>query len=127
MAGPVLMRTDLNIVRPHMLDADATPSKILMADLQGDRSYILVFAATDGLSYEIYLPGAGWPGEFAGYMTPSIRNQMTGKVAELLWNEAEEIGVQLHRLLHNGSIAKGGLARAKECVEALIGGRRYGG
>ena len=45
---------------------DQMPTKILMASLQGDRSYLLVFSALDGARFEVYLPGAGWPGEFTG-------------------------------------------------------------
>lgn len=102
-----------------------TPAKILMADVQGDRAYLLVFATADG-SYEVYLPAAGWPGAFAGYMTPSIRNQATGASRELPWPEAERLAAQLKPLLVAGDIAKGGGARASECVEALAKGKRYG-
>jgi hypothetical protein len=109
-----------------MLGVDAVPVAILMADLQGDRSYLLVFAASNGGPYEIYLPGAGWPGAFTGYMTPSIRDQTTGASAELPWTRAEKLGAQLLAVLHDHAIAKGGLTRAQECIQALISGARFG-
>lgn len=109
-----------------MFNADVRPTTILMSELQGDRSYLLVFAATDGSAYEIRLTGAGWPGEFTGFMSPYIRNQMTDESAELPWERAEELAAQLSGLLHTSSIAKGGLTRAQEFVEALVRGKRYG-
>jgi len=109
-----------------MLDSEALPVKIVMADLKGDRSYILVFAAHDGAIHEIYLAGAGWPGEFTGFMTPSIRNQTTGTSAELPWQKAERIGELLQGVLQSDGLAKEVAARAKECIDALIRGKRYG-
>jgi hypothetical protein len=97
-----------------------------MADLQGDRSYLLVFAAEDRRTYEVYLPGAGWPGDFTGFMTPSLRQQESGETSELTWENAEKLADQLRPLLVPASIARGGIVRASECVEALANGRRYG-
>ena len=101
------------------------PTKILMADRQGDYSYLLAFATLDA-SYEVYLPGAGWAGEFAGFMTPSIRNQATGEGSELSCSEAEELAAKLATCLSVGNIAKGVEVSASECLDALSQGKRYG-
>ena len=102
------------------------PNRILMADLQGDRSYLLVFAGEDRKTYEVYLTGAGWPDDFIGFMTPSLRQQESGETSELAWEAAEKLAEQLRPLLETASIARGGTVRARECIEALANGIRYG-
>lgn len=97
-------------------------SEILAAKLQGDRSYVLVFVASSN-TFELFLPGAGYPGEFAGYMTPSVRNQQTGESWELGWAQAELLAAHLQPLV---AVAGGASAMARRVVDALVNGRRYG-
>ena len=97
-----------------------------MADLEGDRSYLLVYAAEDGKVYELRLTGTGYPDEFEGYMTPSIRQQQSGDDRELPWPVAERLAIQLRPLSKSSKIERGGSRRALECVESLLSGRRYG-
>ena len=104
----------------------ATPVKILMADFMGDdRSFLLVYLADDGHSYELYLPAAGQPLEPIEYMSPSMRQQQSGNRTPLSWPEAEDLARELRPLLTE-PIAKGGRVRASECIEALANGKRYG-
>ncbi len=96
-------------------------SSILAVKLQGDRSYLLVFAAGSE-SYEIFLPGAGYPGEFTGFMSPSLRKQSSGESWVLEWPVAEELASHLLPLVATAGMASD---TAKAFVEALRSGRRY--
>lgn len=96
-------------------------SSILTAKLQGDRSYLLVFDA-GAEAYEVFIPGAGYPGEFTGFMTPSLRKQSTGENWQLEWPLAEELASQLLPLVANAGAAS---ETARVVVEALLSGQRY--
>ena len=96
-------------------------SSILTAKLQGDRSYLLVFAAGDD-AYEVFLPGAGYPGEFTGFMTPSLRKQSTGENWQLEWPVAEQLASHLQTLVATAGAAS---ETARVVVEALLSGQRY--
>jgi hypothetical protein len=98
-------------------------STIVTAKRQGDRSYVLVFAADTG-TFELFLPGAGYPGEFTGFMPPSVRNQSTGQSWMAEWSQAEQIAAHLETVLHTAGPAS---AVAREVIDALATGRRYGG
>jgi hypothetical protein len=97
-------------------------SRILTAKRQGDRSYVLVFEADTG-TYELFLSGAGYPGEFTGFLPPTLQNQSTGDRWVLEWSQAELIAAHLVTVLENGGAMK---AVAGEVVDALTSGRRYG-
>jgi hypothetical protein len=97
-------------------------SKIVTAKRQGDRSYVLVFAADTG-TFEIFITGAGYPGEFTGFMPPSVRNQNTGQSWVAEWPQAEQIAAHLETVLET---AGSDSAIAREVIEALTTGRRYG-
>ena len=53
-------------------------SKILKARRMEAHAYLIAFAADTGTAYELFLPAAVYP-EFAGFMTPTLRNQSTGE------------------------------------------------
>ena len=96
-------------------------SKIVMAKLCGDRSYILVFVA-DSDTYELFLPGGGYPGEFLGFLLPSLRNQSTGKSWSVEWPQAELLAAHLEPLVESaGETAD----VAHKVVESLQTGIRY--
>jgi hypothetical protein len=97
-------------------------SKILTAKHQGDRSYLVVFAG-EAASYELFVPGAGYPGEFTGYMHPSLRDQSTGKSWEVDWAQAELIAAHLETVIGTAGAEE---TVAREVVAALTTGRRYG-
>jgi hypothetical protein len=96
-------------------------SSILTAKLQGDRSYLLVFAAGTE-AYEVFLPGAGYPGEFTGFMTPSLRKQSSGESWQLEWPLAEDLASHLVPLLATAGAAS---STAAVVIEALRSGQRY--
>jgi hypothetical protein len=97
-------------------------SKILTAKHQGDRSYLVVFAG-EAASYELFVPGAGYPGEFTGYMHPSLRDQSTGRTWEVDWAQAELIAAHLETVIGTAGAEE---TVAREVVAALTKGRRYG-
>jgi hypothetical protein len=97
-------------------------SKIVTAKRQGDRSYILVFVADTG-TFEMFLPGAGYPGEFTGFMPPSFRSQNTGQSWVAEWSQAELIAAHLETVLETAGSER---EIAREVIEALTTGRRYG-
>jgi len=96
-------------------------SRIVMAKLCGDRSYILVFVA-DSETYELFLPGGGYPGEFVGFLSPSLRNQRTGESWSVEWPQAELLAAHLEPFVESaGATAE----VAYKVVEAMQTGRRY--
>ncbi|MBV7544450.1 hypothetical protein [Acidovorax sp. sic0104] len=97
-------------------------SSILKAERQGDRSYIAVFQ-TDAGSFELFLPGSGYPGEFAGFMPPTLRNQSTGQSWVADWPLAELIAAHMQTVLDTAGADK---SLAQEIVNALVAGTRYG-
>ena len=103
----------------------STPSKILAVNvLGGGRSYVLVFSTADA-SFEVFL-AAAWPESVDGFMTPGIRNQVSGESAELPWPEAEKLAVALQPLTDSPGIAGGDQLRARGFVQALLSGKRVG-
>lgn len=102
-----------------------SPSKILAARVLGDqRSYVLTFSAAEA-PLEVFL-AASWPDGVHGYMAPSIRSQVSGERSELPWSEAERLGVELLPLTNAADIAGGGPSVARECVLAILHGKRVG-
>jgi hypothetical protein len=97
-------------------------SKIVKAKRQGDRSYVLVFVADTG-TFELFLPGAGYPGKYSGFNPPSLRCQSTGQSWVTEWPQAELIAAHLETVLDTADAEK---AVAAEVIHALISGRRYG-
>jgi hypothetical protein len=97
-------------------------SEILAAKMEGDRSYLIVFAADSG-TYELFLPGGGYPGEFVGFLPPSLRNQHTGKSWALEWPQAELLAAHLESRLESAGASA---TVAGAVVNALQTGRRYG-
>jgi hypothetical protein len=99
------------------------PLTILAAKLLGDRSYILVFTA-GGETYELHLLGAGYPGEFTGFMTPSLHNQLTGRECYGFgWPQAGELAGRLQNAIAS---TEDSAIITRQVVEALQSGRRYG-
>jgi hypothetical protein len=99
-----------------------TLSRIVAAKRQGDRSYMVVFVADTG-TFELFLPGAGYPGEFMGFMPPSLRNQRTGQSWVAEWPQAELIAAHLETVLNTAGAEK---PVAVEVFHALTSGKRYG-
>jgi hypothetical protein len=97
-------------------------SRIVTAKRQGDRSYVVVFVADTG-TFELFLPGGGYPGEFTGFMPPSLRNQSTGQNWVAEWPQAELIAAHLETVLDTAGAER---TVAGEVVHALTSGRRYG-
>jgi hypothetical protein len=97
-------------------------SKIVAAKRQGDRSYLVVFEA-GAATYELFLPGAGYPGEFTGFLSPSLRDQRTGQSWATDWGQAELIAAHLEPVTGTAGAEE---AVAREVVGALTSGRRYG-
>lgn len=85
-------------------------------------AYLAVSAADTGTVYELFLPSASGP-EFTGFMSPSLRNQSTGESWIVDWSQAELMASHLDTVLETAGDDK---AVAKEIIDALTVGRRYG-
>ena len=100
--------------------------RISRAKLQGDRSYLLVFVADTG-TYEVFLPGMGYPGIFTGFGPPSLRSQQTEKSWVMDWSSAELLALHIEQVMDTAGedqptallildALKGGGRRESACV-----------
>ena len=96
--------------------------KILKAKNVGDYSYLVVFEADNG-TYELFLAGGGYPGEFTGFHSPSLRNQGTGQSWINDWAHAELIAAHLETVIDTAGADE---AVALKIVAALTTGKRCG-
>jgi hypothetical protein len=94
--------------------------KILKAKNVGDRSYLIVFEADNG-TFELFLPGGGYPGEFTGFINPTLRNQSTGQSWVNDWAHAELIAAHLETVIDTAGADE---AVALKIVAALTTGKR---
>ena len=95
-------------------------TRILKARHMPGNAFLVAFAADTEVPYELFLPSAG---EFAGLMSPVLRNQSTGERWLVDWATTELIAAHLEAVLETAGDEK---AIASAAINAIKVGKRYG-